>query len=50
MVDGVTIDPLLFDWHRFHRPIGYDEDQHAALAACMEAAGMRNIWFSYIDR
>jgi hypothetical protein len=50
MADGVTTDPLLFDWRRVHQPIGYDEDQHAALAACMEAAGMRNIWLSYIDR
>ncbi len=45
-----TTDPLLLDWRRVHQPIGYDEHQQAALAACLEAAGKRNVQFSFLDR
>jgi len=38
-----TADPLLFDWRKVHQPLGYDEGQPAALSACLEAAGMRNV-------
>jgi len=45
-----TADPLLLEWRRAHQPIGYDIEQRAALAACLEAAGMRNIRSSFSDR
>jgi len=45
-----TTDPLLYDWRRVHQPVGYDDDQQAALAACLEAAAMRNVQFSYSGR
>jgi len=38
-----TADPLLFDWHRVHQPVRCDDGQRAALAACLETAGMRNV-------
>ena len=38
-----TADPLLFDWRRVQQPVRCDDDQRAALAACLEAAGMRNV-------
>jgi hypothetical protein len=45
-----TADPLLFDWRRVHQPIRCDEGQRAALAACLEAAGMRNVSSGFIGR
>ncbi len=33
-----TADPLLFDWRRVHQPVRCDDDQRAALAACLEAS------------
>jgi hypothetical protein len=45
-----TSDPLLFDWRRVHQPVRSDDDQRAALAACLEAAGMRNVLPSFSGR
>jgi hypothetical protein len=45
-----TTDPLLFDWRRVHQPVRCDDDQRAALAACFEAAGMRNVQSSFSGR
>jgi hypothetical protein len=45
-----TADPLLFDWRRVHQPVRCDDDQRAALAACLEAAGMRNVRSSFSGR
>jgi hypothetical protein len=45
-----TADPLLFDWRRVHQPVRCDDDQRAALAACLEAAGMRNVQSSFSGR
>ena len=45
-----TADPLLFDWRRVHQPIRCDEAQRAALAACLEVAGMRNVSSGFIGR
>lgn len=45
-----TADPLLFDWRRVHQPIGLDEGQRASLAACLEAASMRNVSSAFIGR
>jgi len=42
-----TADPLLFDWRRVHQPVRCDDDQRAALAACLEAAGMRDVQSSF---
>ena len=45
-----TADPLLSDWRRVQQPVGCDEGQRAALAACLEAAGMRNVLSSFSGR
>jgi hypothetical protein len=45
-----TADPLLFDWRRVNQPVTCDDDQRLALAACLEAAGMRNVHFSFSGR
>jgi hypothetical protein len=45
-----TADPLLLDWRRVQQPISYDDGQQAALAACLAAAAMRNVWTAYSDR
>jgi hypothetical protein len=45
-----TADPLLLDWRRVHHPVTSDDDQRAALAACLEAAGMRNVKSSFRGR
>ena len=45
-----TTDPLLLDWRRAHQPVSWDDDQRAALAACLEAAGMRNVQSGFIGR
>ncbi len=43
-----TSDPLLFEWRRVHQPITCDEGQRATLAACLEAASMRNVSSGFI--
>jgi hypothetical protein len=45
-----TADPLLLDWRRVQQPVWCDDGQRAALAACLEAAGMRNVWSSFSGR
>ena len=45
-----TADPLLFDWRRVHQPLRCDDGQRAALAACLEAAGMRNVMSAFSGR
>jgi hypothetical protein len=45
-----TVDPLLFDWRRVAQPLRCDDAQRAALAACLEAAGMRNVRSSFAGR
>jgi hypothetical protein len=45
-----TADPLLFDWRRVQQPLICDDGQRAALAACLEAAGMRNVRSSFSGR
>jgi hypothetical protein len=45
-----TADPLLFDWRRVQQPVTCDDDQRAALAMCLEAAGMRNVQSSFSGR
>jgi hypothetical protein len=45
-----TADPLLLDWRRVQQPVRCDDGQRAALAACLEAAGMRNVWSSFSGR
>src|ERR1700761_7230482 len=45
-----TADPLLHDWRRVQQPLGCDAGQRAALAACLEAAGMRNVLSSFSGR
>jgi hypothetical protein len=45
-----TADPLLFDWRRAHQPVRCDVGQRAALAACLEAAAMRNVQTFYSGR
>lgn len=45
-----TVDPLLFDWRRAHQPVRCDDGQRAALAACLEVAGMRNVQSSFSGR
>jgi hypothetical protein len=45
-----TTDPLLREWRRARQPAEYDGVQRAALAACLDAAGMRNLEYSFSDR
>ena len=45
-----TADPLLFDWRRVQQPLRCDDGQRVALAACLEAAGMRNVRSSFSGR
>jgi hypothetical protein len=45
-----TADPLLLEWRRAQQPVSCDDRQRAALAACLEAAGMRNVWSSFSGR
>jgi hypothetical protein len=45
-----TADPLLFDWRRVQQPVRCDDGQRAALAACLEAAGMRNVQSAFSGR
>lgn len=45
-----TADPLLFDWRRVHQPVTCDDGQRAALAVCLEAAGMRNVTSAFSGR
>ena len=50
LADTRTTDPLLREWHRVHKPIDYDDDQRAALAACWDAAGMRDLALAFSER
>lgn len=45
-----TVDPLLLEWRRVEQPLTCDQDQQAALASCLEAAGMRNVRSSFSSR
>lgn len=47
---GGTTDPLLCDWRRAWQPLGSGQEQRAALDACIEAAGMRNLAPSFSER
>jgi hypothetical protein len=43
LADTGTVDPLLLEWTRSSRPIGLDDGQLAALAACCDAAQMHDL-------
>jgi hypothetical protein len=42
LADTGTADPLLLEWTRSSQPIGLDDGQPAALAACCDASARRN--------